>query len=74
MSRVGSFFAEGLQDFVPEEGRYDIIWCQWVLSHLTDGELRTLRQWGNTVKHAPSLQVTWWPSFAAVWQAWWMGG
>ena len=38
MSRVGCFFSEGLQDFVPEVGRYDVIWCQWVLSHLTDGE------------------------------------
>ena len=37
-ARVGSYFATGLQDFVPEEGRYDLIWCQWVLSHLTDGE------------------------------------
>ena len=26
------------QDFTPEEGRYDLIWCQWVLGHLTDGE------------------------------------
>ena len=27
-----------LQDFKPEPGRYSIIWCQWVLGHLTDGE------------------------------------
>jgi len=26
----------GLQDFIPEENKYDIIWIQWVLTHLTD--------------------------------------
>ena len=26
-----------LQEFVPENGRYDVIWCQWVLSHLSNG-------------------------------------
>ncbi|CAN7937092.1 unnamed protein product [Ixodes hexagonus] len=26
----------GLQDFVPEEHKYDVIWCQWVTGHLTD--------------------------------------
>ena len=35
--RVGNYFAVGLQDFHPEEGRYDVIWIQWVMGHLTDG-------------------------------------
>ncbi|XP_053658451.1 N-terminal Xaa-Pro-Lys N-methyltransferase 1-A [Anopheles marshallii] len=35
-TKLGTVFNEGLQDFVPEEGRYDIIWAQWVLGHLTD--------------------------------------
>ncbi|XP_049291714.1 N-terminal Xaa-Pro-Lys N-methyltransferase 1-A [Anopheles funestus] len=35
-SKLGTVFNEGLQDFVPEQGRYDIIWAQWVLGHLTD--------------------------------------
>ena len=26
----------GLQDFEPEPQRYDVIWSQWVLGHLTD--------------------------------------
>jgi protein N-terminal methyltransferase len=26
----------GLQDFVPEEGKYDMIWIQWVIGHLHD--------------------------------------
>lgn len=26
----------GLQDFSPEPKTYDVIWCQWVLGHLTD--------------------------------------
>ncbi|XP_028274478.1 N-terminal Xaa-Pro-Lys N-methyltransferase 1 isoform X2 [Parambassis ranga] len=34
--RVGNYFCCGLQDFVPEHGRYDIIWIQWVIGHLTD--------------------------------------
>lgn len=38
-SRVGSLYCSGLQnfDFVPET--YDVIWCQWVLGHLTDEHL-----------------------------------
>ncbi|KAJ3205265.1 hypothetical protein HDU67_008934 [Dinochytrium kinnereticum] len=35
-SRVLKFLPIGLQDFNPEKGRYEIIWCQWVLGHLTD--------------------------------------
>ncbi|KAI9275454.1 alpha-N-methyltransferase NTM1 [Phascolomyces articulosus] len=30
---------QGLQDFSPTEGKYDLIWCQWVLGHLTDDDL-----------------------------------
>ncbi|KAJ3202369.1 N-terminal Xaa-Pro-Lys N-methyltransferase 1 [Entophlyctis luteolus] len=37
--RVESFFPVGLQDFDPVPGRYDIIWSQWVLGHLTDDDL-----------------------------------
>lgn len=36
--RVGHFYCKGLQDFEPEHGRYNVIWCQWVLGHLTDGD------------------------------------
>ena len=25
----------GLQDFMPIKNRYNLIWCQWVLGHLT---------------------------------------
>jgi len=32
----GEFYHCGLQDFVPESGGYDIIWCQWVTGQLTD--------------------------------------
>uniref|UniRef100_A0A182M1H5 Alpha N-terminal protein methyltransferase 1 n=1 Tax=Anopheles culicifacies TaxID=139723 RepID=A0A182M1H5_9DIPT len=35
-SKLGTVFNEGLQNFVPAQGRYDIIWAQWVLGHLTD--------------------------------------
>ncbi|KAM3874458.1 N-terminal Xaa-Pro-Lys N-methyltransferase 1 [Diretmus argenteus] len=37
--RVGHYFCTGLQDFVPEDGRYDVIWIQWVIGHLTDDHL-----------------------------------
>ncbi|KAF7731771.1 hypothetical protein EC973_008286 [Apophysomyces ossiformis] len=36
---VGQVICAGLQDFTPEKGKYDLIWCQWVLGHLTDDDL-----------------------------------
>uniref|UniRef100_A0A1B6CFI2 Alpha N-terminal protein methyltransferase 1 n=1 Tax=Clastoptera arizonana TaxID=38151 RepID=A0A1B6CFI2_9HEMI len=36
--KIGSFFNVGLQDFKPSKN-YDVIWCQWVLVHLTDDDL-----------------------------------
>jgi protein N-terminal methyltransferase len=38
--RVNEFFHVGLEIFSPEPQRYDLIWCQWVLNHLTDGNYR----------------------------------
>lgn len=29
--RVDNYFCQGLQDFVPGTGRYDVIWIQWVI-------------------------------------------
>jgi len=40
-SRVDRLICSGLQEFVPELARYDVIWCQWVLGHLTDDDLVT---------------------------------
>ncbi|CAD5229805.1 unnamed protein product [Bursaphelenchus okinawaensis] len=37
-NRVGQKFVEGLQTFEPLEKTYDVIWNQWVLSHLTDDD------------------------------------
>lgn len=37
--KVDRLMCCGLQDFTPDEGRYDLIWCQWVLGHLTDDDL-----------------------------------
>lgn len=37
---VGEIFNEGLQNFAPTPGHYDVIWSQWVLGHLTDADLR----------------------------------
>ena len=39
VTRVGKFICSGLQDFTPDAGHYDVIWCQWVLGHLTDDDL-----------------------------------
>ena len=30
------FFAESLESFTPEPGRYDVVWIQWCVGHLTD--------------------------------------
>lgn len=38
-SRVERYICSGLQNFTPDERRYDVIWCQWVLGHLTDEDL-----------------------------------
>lgn len=37
--RVDRFICSALQDFSPEHGRYDLIWSQWVLGHLTEEHL-----------------------------------
>ncbi|XP_063624050.1 N-terminal Xaa-Pro-Lys N-methyltransferase 1-like [Cydia splendana] len=36
--RLGSLYHAGLQNFTPQK-KYDVIWCQWVLSHLDDFDL-----------------------------------
>jgi protein N-terminal methyltransferase len=30
-------FCQGMQEFKPEKNTYDIIWIQWAIGHLTDG-------------------------------------
>lgn len=37
--RAERFLESNLQDFVPEVGRYDVIWAQWVLLYLPDDDL-----------------------------------
>jgi len=37
--RLGRVYCAPLQVFVPERGRYDVIWAQWALNYLTDGVL-----------------------------------
>jgi protein N-terminal methyltransferase len=43
-SRLENLYRIGLQDFTPESGKYDCIWIQWVLSHLTDEDLISFLQ------------------------------
>ncbi|GCB77188.1 N-terminal Xaa-Pro-Lys N-methyltransferase 1 isoform X2 [Scyliorhinus torazame] len=38
-NRVGNYYCCGLQDFIPQPQRYDVIWIQWVIGHLTDAHL-----------------------------------
>lgn len=37
--KIGKLYSVGLQDYVPEKEKYDVIWIQWVLGHLTDEDL-----------------------------------
>ncbi|XP_062563500.1 N-terminal Xaa-Pro-Lys N-methyltransferase 1-A [Armigeres subalbatus] len=37
--KLGTVYNIGLQDFRPEEKKYDVIWSQWVLGHLTDTDI-----------------------------------
>ncbi|CAK9008980.1 unnamed protein product [Durusdinium trenchii] len=38
-ARAERLIASSLEKFEPEEGRYDVIWAQWVLLYLTDEDL-----------------------------------
>ncbi|KAH9795966.1 alpha N-terminal protein methyltransferase 1 [Citrus sinensis] len=38
MHKATNFFCVPLQDFTPETGRYDVIWVQWCIGHLTDDD------------------------------------
>jgi protein N-terminal methyltransferase len=38
-SRVERKICSSLHQFVPELNRYDAVWCQWVLGHLTEDDL-----------------------------------
>ncbi|CEP64720.1 N-terminal protein methyltransferase LALA0_S13e01508g [Lachancea lanzarotensis] len=37
--RLGQIFDIGMQEWIPEEKRYWLIWCQWCVGHLPDDEL-----------------------------------
>jgi len=37
--RAVNFFKEPLEEFKPEKGRYDVVWIQWCVGHLTDDDL-----------------------------------
>lgn len=56
--RVGNYFCSGLQDFVPQSGRYDVIWIQWVIGDSARHErtlhlLRTSQPyWSNNDRDA----------------------
>lgn len=37
--KIGNFYTMGIQDFEPDEGKYDLIWCQWCLGQVPDDDL-----------------------------------
>lgn len=39
LPKIGKFYPIGLQNFIPEKEKYDVIWIQWVLGHLVDEDL-----------------------------------
>eukprot|EP01024_Parvocaulis_polyphysoides_P040034 TRINITY_DN3634_c0_g4_i2.p1 TRINITY_DN3634_c0_g4~~TRINITY_DN3634_c0_g4_i2.p1 ORF type:complete len:204 (-),score=19.64 TRINITY_DN3634_c0_g4_i2:761-1372(-) len=41
---LGDCYCKGLQDFVPQQERYDCIWIQWCLLYLTDEHIIKLLQ------------------------------
>lgn len=41
IKNIGQIFNIGLQDYTPAHETYDVIWCQWVLGHLTDDDLHS---------------------------------
>ncbi|KAL6282793.1 hypothetical protein ACE6H2_013722 [Prunus campanulata] len=38
MHKATNFLCVPLQEFTPEAGRYDMIWVQWCIGHLTDDD------------------------------------
>lgn len=62
--RVGHYFCSGLQDFMPQRGRYDVIWIQWVIGeHATaafthNGEAELWRTVVITPVVSPSGHLT----------------
>ncbi|KAM1244965.1 hypothetical protein ACFX2I_036218 [Malus domestica] len=38
MHKATNFFCMPLQEFTPDAGRYNIIWVQWCIGHLTDDD------------------------------------
>lgn len=38
-NRLGTIYNVGLQEFTPAFQKYDVVWSQWVLGHLTDKDL-----------------------------------
>ncbi|XP_030971440.1 alpha N-terminal protein methyltransferase 1 isoform X1 [Quercus lobata] len=36
--KATNFFCMPLQEFTPDAGRYDVIWVQWCIGHLTDDD------------------------------------
>jgi len=40
--KIGEILCCGLQKFNPEPAKYDVIWIQWVMGHMTDDDLTKL--------------------------------
>ncbi|GFP95923.1 alpha n-terminal protein methyltransferase 1 [Phtheirospermum japonicum] len=51
--RAVNFFCHPLQEFTPEAGRYDIIWVQWCIGHLSDDDFLSFFQRAKDQKGFP---------------------
>ncbi|KAL6761540.1 AdoMet dependent proline di-methyltransferase-domain-containing protein [Haematococcus lacustris] len=50
--RASRFYQHGLQGWLPEPGRYTVVWVQWCLLYLTDEDLHdTLKALGSGLTH-----------------------
>jgi protein N-terminal methyltransferase len=59
-SGIGEIFNIGLEDWSPkesDESKYDLIWNQWCLGHLTDAQLTTYLEKCQTVLRTNGLII-----------------
>lgn len=57
-ARAGQFINASLQEFQPEQARYDVIWAQWVLLYLPDDDLAEfLERCRKALKHGGMVCV-----------------
>ncbi|KAL4627899.1 hypothetical protein ACB092_05G199800 [Castanea dentata] len=70
--KATNFFCMPLQEFTPDAGRYDVIWVQWCIGHLTDDDFVSFFNrakdlcWTMKIEASPGLIHTLGSSFRSV--------